>query len=67
MFQRPIWHGPLLLVLEGFGDLGVNSDSVDGEGPGLRQELHQTSHLLHKVKFVLGHKEALTLKSSFFV
>ena len=54
MFGRPLWHGPLLLVLEGLGDLGVNSDTVDGEGPGLRQELHQPGHLLHKVKFVLG-------------
>ena len=54
MFGRPLWHGPLLLVLEGLGDLGVHSDAVDGEGAGLRQELHQPGHLLHKVKFVLG-------------
>ena len=65
--STPLRHSPLLLVLEGFGDLGVNSDAINGEGPGLRQQVHQTGHLLHKVQFVLGHKEALDLKPSFCV
>lgn len=53
----------LLLVLQGFCNLGINSDSINIKGSGFSEELNQTCHLLQKKKwqcYVLGnHRETL--------
>lgn len=42
------WGVDLLLVLQRFCHLCVNSDSIDIEGSGFSEELNQACHLLRR-------------------
>lgn len=50
-------EGNSLLILQGFGHFGINSDPVDEQRFGFGEKLNQTGHLLEKESRVVLMQE----------